>query len=105
MKEVYDIREARRVIEILRRREIILLSALRRLLKAEKTFVEDSGIPLTDGVSESVEYAEQILRGLEPVPEPDPWDWIPHTDGLDRANEINDFLRNAVNSARLATKT
>ena len=100
MKEVYDIREARAVIRRLRMREGILVSAIRRLLRAEKSFVDESGIQLTDGVSEAVEYAKQILRGIEPIAEPDPWDWIPHTDCADRQEEINQFLRQMMENAR-----
>ena len=45
---------------------LLVKNALRKLLAAEKMFAEDSGVPLQDVVSEAVEYAKQILRGLEP---------------------------------------
>lgn len=34
--------------------------------------------------------------------EPEPWDWIPHVEGVDRQREINAYLRDLIDKMPVA---
>ena len=101
MKELYDIREAReerdRLAAQLMEAAVILYGIV-------------ESVPFSAYHDGTKKRAIRFLRRFNfdrrkvstfiPA-DPTPWDWIPHTEGSERQEEINQFLRKAMEDARM----